>query len=79
MVVTLNFMHLGWSDARVLEPQLQPDLTEAQLSAQNHLSEQVSHFLRSPEPLPGVNWRRMLAAKSVDYNQDLVLKGRPLT
>ena len=39
----------------------------------------MSHFLRSSEPLPGVDWRRLLAAKSVDYNQDLVLKGRPLT
>ena len=28
LVVTLNFMHLGWSDARMLEPQLQPVLTE---------------------------------------------------
>ena len=41
LIMTLNFMNLGWSDARTLKPQLPGDLMEAQLSARQHLEGQV--------------------------------------
>ncbi len=67
----VNFMHLGWSEPSTLESKLCREYTPAQRSAFEHFGEQVDYFLKDDKPLPGIDWDLLLAAKAVDYNQDL--------
>ena len=43
LVMVVNFLHLGWSDASSMEGKLPTDLTEAQLSAHAFFDEQVEY------------------------------------
>ena len=61
-----------------LEQKVPADYTDAQRSVLEHFGGQVDHFLKDDKPLPDIDWDRLLATQAVDYNQDLVLKGRPV-
>ena len=79
LILLVNFLHLGWSEVGTLEHKMPADFTDAQLSVLEHFGRQVDYFLKNDKPLPGLDWNVLLAAKAVDYNADLVLKGRPVS
>ncbi len=79
LILLVNFLHLGWSEVNTLEQRVPADYTDAQLSVLEHFGRQVDYFLKDDKPLPGVDWDLLMATKAVDYNPDLVLKGRPVS
>ncbi len=79
LIVVLNTLHLGWSPASRLETELDGQVSAAQQSSLDYLARQTDYFLRAPGMLHSVDWDMLLATRSVDYNQELVLKGRPVS
>ncbi len=78
LILLVNFLLLGWSEVSTLEQKVPADYTDAQRSVLEHFGRQVDYFLKDDKPLPDIDWDRLLATQAVDYNQDLVLKGRPV-
>ncbi len=79
LILVVNFLHLGWSRAQTLEGTFPQDLTQAQLSSLAFFEGQVDYFLRDDHEVNPIDWAQLLQSTSVSYNQELVLKGRPLT
>ena len=79
LILLVNFLHLGWSEVDSLESKVPHDYTDGQMSVLEHFGRQVDYFLKDDKPLTGIDWNLLMATKAVDYNQDLVLKGRPVS
>ncbi len=79
LILILNFMQFGSSPVTPWTAPVLGCVTEAQQGALDYLEEQARHFVDQPGVVPDQDWRAYLRARSVDYREDLVLRGLPLT